>query len=108
MKQVLDTYQKMYEAQVVSYPRTEDKNITPEQFNELLPLVDKIANVVGVDASLLTHRQPRSTHVTGGFGGNPSKTNGSAVFPNPFAVSSCTTSSSASQNTFFQPNFFGS
>ena len=65
-KLVSDVYQKMYEAQVVSYPRTEDKTITPEQFNELLPLVDKIAGVVGVDASLLTHRTPRSTHVKSG------------------------------------------
>lgn len=69
-KTVLDTYQKMYEAQIVSYPRTEDKVITPEQFDELLPLVDKIASVVGVDALLLTHRKPRSTHVkTGGAHG---------------------------------------
>lgn len=65
-KQVLDTYQKMYEAQIVSYPRTEDKVISPEQFNDLLPLVDKIAAVVGVDKSLLTHRTPRSTHVKAG------------------------------------------
>ncbi|WP_242865474.1 DNA topoisomerase, partial [Weissella sp. DD23] len=43
--------------------RTEDKTVTPEQFNELLPLVDRIAKLVGVDTSLLTHRQPRSTHV---------------------------------------------
>lgn len=62
-KQVLETYQKMYEAQVVSYPRTEDKTITPEQFDELAPLADKIAAVVGVDPKVLTHRQPRSTHV---------------------------------------------
>lgn len=69
-KQVLDTYQKMYEAQIVSYPRTEDKVISPEQFNDLLPLVDKIADVVGVDKKLLTHRIPRSTHVkTGGAHG---------------------------------------
>ncbi|MFJ5071747.1 DNA topoisomerase [Kitasatospora sp. NPDC088556] len=59
----LSTYQKMYEDQVVSYPRTEDKTITPEQFKDLAPLVDKIAAVVGVDAGLLTHRRPRSTHV---------------------------------------------
>lgn len=65
-KQVLDVYQKMYEAQIVSYPRTEDKVISPEQFNDLLPLVDKIAAVVGVDKSLLTHRTPRSTHVKAG------------------------------------------
>lgn len=62
-KEVLSTYQKMYEAEIVSYPRTEDKTVTPEQFNEILPLVDKIADVVGVDPKLLTHRQPRRTHV---------------------------------------------
>lgn len=62
-KDVLATYQKMYENQVVSYPRTEDKFVTPEQFNELLPLIDKIANVVGVNPKLLTHRTPRKTHV---------------------------------------------
>lgn len=62
-KTVLETYQRMYEARVVSYPRTEDKTITPEQFNELAPLVDQIAQLVDVDSSLLTHRQPRSSHV---------------------------------------------
>lgn len=65
-KEVLDTYQKLYEAAICSYPRTEDKTITPEQFNELLPLVDKIATVVGVDPRLLTHRTPRKTHVKAG------------------------------------------
>lgn len=70
--QVLATYQKMYENQVVSYPRTEDKTITTEQFNELLPFVNKIASVVGVDAALLTYRQPRKTHVkdAGAHGAN--------------------------------------
>lgn len=69
-KDVLAVYQKMYESQVVSYPRTEDKCITPEQFDELLPLVDKIAAVVGVNPVLLTHRSPRKTHVkTGGAHG---------------------------------------
>lgn len=62
-KATLPTYQQMYEAQVVSYPRTEDKTITPEQFQELSPLADRIAAVVGVDTALLTHRQPRATHV---------------------------------------------
>lgn len=63
---VLETYQRMYEAQVASYPRTEDKKITPEQFAELAPLADSIARVVGVDPALLTHRQPRATHVEEG------------------------------------------
>lgn len=62
-KGILATYQKMYEAQIVSYPRTEDKTITPGQYDDLNPLIDSIADVVGVDKSLLTHRTPRKTHV---------------------------------------------
>lgn len=62
-EQVLTTYQRMYEDQVVSYPRTEDKTITAEQFAELAPLVDQIASVVDVDVALLTVRAPRKTHV---------------------------------------------
>ena len=65
-KQVLDVYQKMYDDQVVSYPRTEDKVVSEEQFKELLPLVNKIAAVVGVDKELLTHREARSSHVKNG------------------------------------------
>lgn len=66
-KSVLETYQKMYEAQIVSYPRTEDKYITQEQFDQLLPKVDAIAKLVGVDTSLLTHRKSRSTHIKTGM-----------------------------------------
>ena len=62
-KSVLSTYQKMYEQSILSYPRTEDKTITHEQFNELLPLADKIAQVVGVDTKILTHKKPRPKHV---------------------------------------------
>ena len=62
-KSILNTYSKMYHDNVVSYPRTDDKNITTEQFNELLPYVDKIANLVDVDTSLLIYRKPRKTHV---------------------------------------------
>lgn len=65
-KEILATYQKMYEAKIVSYPRTEDKFISTEQFKEMLPLIDKIAGVVGADTGLLTHRQARSTHVKDG------------------------------------------
>ncbi|MCR5022530.1 DNA topoisomerase [Ruminococcus sp.] len=64
--ELLATYQKMYEDQIVSYPRTEDKKITIDQFNELLPKIDAIANVVGVKTSLLTHRIPRKTHISTG------------------------------------------
>ena len=66
-KKVLETYQSMYEAGIVSYPRTEDKCITIDQFNQLLPFVDSIARVVGVDTSLLTHRAPRKTHIKKGM-----------------------------------------
>lgn len=65
-KDVLAVYQKMYEQQYVSYPRTEDKFVSPEQFNELLPLTDKIAGVVGVNTKLLTHTKPRPSHVKEG------------------------------------------
>jgi DNA topoisomerase-3 len=64
--EVLETYQGMYEDQVVSYPRTEDKTITPEQFEEMVPLVDGIAAVVGVNPKLLTHRTPRKGFVKAG------------------------------------------
>ena len=65
-KDVLSVYQKMYEAQVVSYPRTEDKYITSEQFDQLLPKIDEIAKLVDVDTRLLTHRKQRTTHVKTG------------------------------------------
>ncbi len=65
-KEVYSTYQKMYEAGYLSYTRTEDKFISHEQFNEMLPLVNSIASVIGVDTSLLTHRTARSSHVKDG------------------------------------------
>lgn len=61
--EVQATYQKMYQEEYLSYPRTEDKNVTHEQFNEMLPLIDKLADVVGIDKKKLTHRKPRPTHV---------------------------------------------
>lgn len=70
--EVQATYQKMYQEGYLSYPRTEDKNITHEQFKEMLPLVDEIAKLVDVDVSKLTHRKPRPTHVknSGSHGAN--------------------------------------
>lgn len=62
-KEVLATYQKMYNEEILSYPRTADKNITHEQFKEMLPIAADIAKVIGVDPSKLTHIKPRPTHV---------------------------------------------
>ncbi|MBW8014510.1 type IA DNA topoisomerase [Lactobacillus helveticus] len=62
--QILKTYQAMYDHRIVSYPRTETNKIDEDQFAELLPLVDKIASVVGVDPKLLTHRTLRKKHKT--------------------------------------------
>lgn len=63
-KKILDTYQAMYDNRVVSYPRTETNKIDEDQFAELLPLVNKIAKVVGVDPTLLTHRTLRKKFKT--------------------------------------------
>jgi DNA topoisomerase-3 len=70
--EVLGIYQKMYESQVVSYPRTDDKHITKEQYAELVRNAPAIARAVGIDPSLLTHTAARSTHVkdSGAHGAN--------------------------------------
>lgn len=70
--EVLGIYQKMYESQVVSYPRTDDKHVTKEQFAELVRNAPAIARAVGIDPSLLTHTAARSTHVkdSGAHGAN--------------------------------------
>lgn len=69
---VLGTYQRMYEDQVVSYPRTEDKHVTKEQFAELVKNAPQIARAIGVDPAQLTHTAPRSAHVkdSGAHGAN--------------------------------------
>lgn len=69
---LLKIYQKMYENQVVSYPRTADAHVTKEQFAELVSNAPAIARAVGIDPSLLTHTAARSTHVkdSGAHGAN--------------------------------------
>ena len=70
--EVLKTYQALYEAQICSYPRTEDKHVTKEQFAELVRNAPAIARAVGIDPSLLTHTAARPTHVkdSGAHGAN--------------------------------------
>lgn len=70
--ELLKIYQKMYEAQVVSYPRSSDRHVTKEQYAELVRNAPAIARAVGIDPSLLTHTVARSTHVkdSGAHGAN--------------------------------------
>lgn len=63
VKDVGKTYQLMYEAKYVSYPRTSDSTVTTPQFEALLPHLDAICNVIGVDPSLVSHRLPRASHI---------------------------------------------
>lgn len=42
-------YAKMYADSIVSYPRTDDSDITLSQLKELIPLVPQMASVIGVD-----------------------------------------------------------
>lgn len=62
-KQTLKQFQAMYDKHILSYPRTEDNFVTPEQFNDMAPIVDNILDILGLPKAAFTHRQPRSTHV---------------------------------------------
>lgn len=62
-KKTIDLFQKMYESQILSYPRTADNFITPGQFQEMLPLVDDILDLISLPSAAFTHRAPRPTHV---------------------------------------------
>lgn len=65
-KRTMELAQAMYDDGVLSYPRTEDDFITPEQFQEMLPMVDNIIRLVGLVPDVFTHRTPRKTHVKEG------------------------------------------
>lgn len=62
-KQVLDTYQEMYEDDVVSYPRTTDKKVTVEDYQKVVDNSGQIADVLGIDKRLLSHPEPRSKYI---------------------------------------------
>lgn len=65
-KRTMELAQAMYDKAVLSYPRTEDDFITPEQFQEMLPMVNDIIRLLGLSPEVFTHRSPRSTHVKEG------------------------------------------
>lgn len=52
-KLVNELAEKLFLADILSYPRTEDTRITDSQLAELIPLVPKICEVVGVDPALI-------------------------------------------------------
>lgn len=56
---IKDVYQKLYDNKYLSYPRTDEKFVTTEQFHTMLQTKDHVAQVVGVDPGLLTHTTPR-------------------------------------------------
>lgn len=65
-KRTLELCQKMYDDAVLTYPRTEDNFITPEQFQESLETLDVVIRLMGMDPAVFTHRTPRKTHVKEG------------------------------------------
>lgn len=65
-KKTMELCQKMYDDAVLTYPRTEDNFITPEQFAESLKTLDTVIRLMGMDPAVFTHRQPRKTHVKEG------------------------------------------
>lgn len=66
-KQVESTYQKMYEDSILSYPRTESQFVTEEGWKAYASIADKVAEIIGVDPKLLTHKAPRETHIKDGI-----------------------------------------
>lgn len=65
-KDVEATYQKMYHDHVVSYPRTEDSKVSMEQYQQIAALAPAIAKCIGLDASVLTHPEPRKKYIKKG------------------------------------------
>lgn len=65
-KKTMELCQKMYDDSVLTYPRTEDNFITPEQFQESLRTLDAVIVLMGMDPGVFTHREPRKSHVKEG------------------------------------------
>ena len=56
--------QKLYDAGIISYPRTEEFTIKPEEFEETLLYIDKVLDLLGLPKAAFSHRTPRKTHVS--------------------------------------------
>lgn len=60
---VLKTYQKMYLAGLVSYPRTIESKISKSDFEKLLPIAPQIAKAINLDPKLLTQTTCRKQYL---------------------------------------------
>lgn len=58
--------QAMYDDCVLTYPRTEDDFVSPEQFEESLSMLDSVIRLIGSRPEVFPYRTPRSTHVKEG------------------------------------------
>lgn len=68
-KEVEDMAEKLYQDHILSYPRTEDTVITPEQLDELKPLLPKICQAIGVDYAVIDPDSFRSYLIGSGSHG---------------------------------------
>lgn len=69
-KSVLALFQKMYEAHILSYPRSEDRFVSPEQFEVAIKQLDTVLDLLELPKAAFTHRNPRPEFVkTGGSHG---------------------------------------
>lgn len=59
-KVVNDLSETLFQAGILSYPRTADNKISQSQLDELKPLVPKICDLIGVDQSLIDINNYRS------------------------------------------------
>lgn len=62
----LKLFQAMYEACYLSYPRTEDDFVSPEQFKEATAQLDDVLRLLELPSAPFTHRQPRHGYVKEG------------------------------------------
>lgn len=71
---VMSTYQKMYDAKYVSYPRTDDKVITEDQLIKIKKIVPDLIRLLGVDGSRIDLNlfRRKSLYKVGDSGAAPS------------------------------------
>lgn len=64
LDRVLDMADKMYQDHIISYPRTEEVTIKPDQFEDVKTNLNRILELIGLPNTAFTHTDARSTHVS--------------------------------------------